>query len=264
MIIETCVDTVQQAIHVLTTKSTNHKRRVELCSQLDKEGLTPTADMVHSIVQHMQQQSDTTSTLCMRIMIRPDTTEQSSLHHFVYNEKDIEWMVTQIEQFAQLNSEYNNQAFEGFVFGCLSYTNNDDLIIDSHNMKILLQKVVEMSRLYQFDYRVTFHKAFDLVCNSKDALSQLATLNEYCSSLSSQSLKVVDHVLTSGAEKVNDLTSKVCTDQRHFENINTLTAMNTGISIMPGGGVRDENVSEIIRNCDKLSAIHSSRLINIE
>ncbi|NNE76286.1 MAG: copper homeostasis protein CutC [Pricia sp.] len=112
--------------------------------------------------------------------------------------------------------------FQGIVTGVL----HKNFTLDVERTKTL----VEASRSLKF----TFHRAFDWVKNPLDALAQLETIG-------------VDCILTSGQQK------------SAVEGIELLTEMHhkaSNSTIMPGGGVRKENI-EVFKKVG-FHAIHLS------
>ena len=143
--------------------------------------------------------------------------------NFIYNEEELYKMVDLITFCKKVGCK-------GVVFGAL----NDDKEIDIKKCKILLEKSGNMS--------TTFHKAFDEVKNTFKAIEELIILG-------------FDRVLTSGKEKnalegikmINDLAKKT----------------HNKISIMPGGGIRSNNINEFLYN-KYLNEFHSSCIIDNE
>ena len=255
LIIETCVDNAFDAVKVLSLQNTpEFSRRVEMCSELDKEGLTPTIDALNSIAKEMKP---ITAPLSMRLMVRPPPklSDDTAFYSFVHCDDDIQWMINKIAEFASLNAKYDNLLFEGFVFGCLKRESDQSLSVHADHMSLLLNAVSQASVDHNYSsYKVTFHKAFDLVRSSVDAIMQLKELNKLHQHM-------IDYVLTSGAENASDLSNKVVLNENYFLNINRLCELESGIEIMPGGGVRNENVKLILSKCPTIKAIHSSTVL---
>jgi copper homeostasis protein CutC len=201
-------------------------------------------------------------------MIRPIPSgdNDKSFSHFLYSDKDIKQMMEEIKAFSEWNMKHGNAIFEGFVFGCLKIEegNKQKFTIDEQAMSSLSDIVIQVSLKYSFPYRVTFHKAFDLVYNSEHALRVLMGLNNGFWEKTLGQYPLIDCVLTSGATGAINLGSKVCESSSHFDNLNRLIDMNSEIIIMPGGGVRTENAQEILLHCSRLTALHSSKIVQIE
>lgn len=309
--LETCVDSVDDAVRVLllnsecTSPDKDIWHRVELCADLDKEGLSPSIETLESIVSNEQVCAVKLyqgGILPIRIMIRPPPASvlllQSSNHgeleandegfsHFVYSEHELEWMKDMIYRFARFNDQFKHSSaidscFEGFVLGCLERTssNQSSLTNDSEHchpgLKVhkahlteLLRTVVRASIEFKCEYRVTFHKAFDMVDNSMEALNTLIEINNELQSEFNLPFTIIDTILTSGAEGARDLTSKVCASDSsgaHYTNINRMVelAQRNNISIMPGGGVRSENTQLILSQCPRIDSLHSSKILTVK
>ncbi len=101
---------------------------------------------------------------------------------------------------------------DGVVFGCLTAEGNVDVPL----MQKLMNAVGEMS--------VTFHRAFDMCSNPKEALEQIIGLG-------------IDRVLTSGQE---------ATAEKGIPLLKELVELADGrIIIMPGCGVNAGNIRKI-------------------
>ncbi len=126
---------------------------------------------------------------------------------FLYNEEELEIMAEDIQHFKQL-------PIKGFVFGLLK----KDGTIDIENAK----KLIALSRPFE----VAFHRAFDMSLNPSEALETLIDLG-------------VDRLLTSG-QKLNAFEGRMLLKQLHQQAAGRIT-------IMPGAGINEENIQEIIR-----------------
>ncbi|MFC3419965.1 copper homeostasis protein CutC [Salinicoccus hispanicus] len=131
-------------------------------------------------------------------------------HSFHYNSEVIEKMAEQIEVI-------KSHGVNGIVIGALT-TNH---MIDTEALEQLLAPADEME--------VTFHKAFDEVEDQSEALE---TLSQY---------PQIKTVLTSGGKGS-------ATD--NIEQLLRLTekADGTGITIMPGGGLKVDNIDRIFQS----------------
>ncbi|EAR02245.1 copper homeostasis protein CutC [Maribacter sp. HTCC2170] len=98
--------------------------------------------------------------------------------------------------------------FDGIVSGIL----HADFTLDVERTKIL----IDMAR----DLKFTFHRAFDWVADPMLTMEQLQTLG-------------VDYILTSGQQN-SALTG--------LELLTEINKVGTTCSIMPGGGIKEENV----------------------
>ena len=136
--VEACVISLEQAV----AAQQKGADRVELCSRLETEGMTPDVALVTSLCEQL--------TISIRVMIR--ATEEG----YAADEKIINEMISSIHDLKVL-------PVEGFVFGVLK--NNR---IDQDAMKRLLGEA--------FPKSVTFHKAIDL---SENIPADLDWLNQH-------------------------------------------------------------------------------------
>lgn len=186
--IEVCVDNIES----LLTAQQSGANRIELCSALALGGLTPNAGFV--------QKSIDLTTIPLYTIIRPRAGD------FVYSEQEIDIMVSDIKFMKLLG-------IEGVVIGALTSDGDID--------EAALKRLMSASR----DIGVTFHRAFDLCNDPKQALEIL--INAGC-----------ERILTSGQQ---------AKAEQGCELIKQLVAQADGrISIMPGAGVNPENAEKII------------------
>lgn len=145
---EACVDTVENAVNAFKSGAD----RIEFCSNLDEDGLTPKIDDLILIKKLVS--------VPIRVMIRPHSKS------FVYNEVDIEKMKNTID----LCKQYD---FDGVVFGCLNKDNelNMNLITDLTN--------------YANPLNVIIHKAIDNTLSPLESLKKLVKLKTIKGVLSS-------------------------------------------------------------------------------
>ncbi len=94
MIKEACVENLEEAIYAEAHGAT----QIELCSNLSLDGLSPSLTLFEKIKSQVS--------IPIKVMIR------SRAGSFYYNTEEIEFMSTQIKQFASLNPD-------GFVIGAL-------------------------------------------------------------------------------------------------------------------------------------------------
>ena len=125
MIIEACVETLEEAIYA----EENGAHQIELCSDLANDGLTPD----FSLVQDILFKTD----LKVKIMIR------ARAGNFVYSEEEIEQMSKQIQTFNALN-------IDGYVFGALSA-----------KMTLDIQTINVLTKFVPKGKSITIHKAID-------------------------------------------------------------------------------------------------------
>ena len=100
---EVCVDSLSDAIKA----EKNGANRIELCSRLDKDGLTPSRKLIKSCFNLLK--------IPIRVMIRPKHPS------FVYYENEISQMIEEISYCKKIG-------VDGVVFGCLD--NNFDFNIN--------------------------------------------------------------------------------------------------------------------------------------
>lgn len=137
LIFEACVETFDDAI----AAEKRGANRIELCSALDQDGLTPSPELTLKCVQHL--------TIPVMAMVRPRGG------NFVYAEDEILLMEAEIEYFKQ-------SGVTGVVFGLLT----NDGAIDVENTRRLAKLASPLE--------VTFHKAIDY---SDDILKSFQELN---------------------------------------------------------------------------------------
>ena len=137
LIIEACVETLEDAL----AAEKRGANRIELCSALDQDGLTPSEDLTRSCVQNLS--------IPVMAMVRPRGG------NFVYTEEEIQQMEAEIEFFKQ-------SGVAGVVFGLLTETGD----VDMENTSRLAQLALPLE--------VTFHKAIDY---SNDILKSFQQLN---------------------------------------------------------------------------------------
>jgi copper homeostasis protein len=124
---------------------------------------------------------------------------------FVYSEPELEQMKSEFETIKKLG-------VNGFVFGIL----NEDRTINIEKNKVL----VELAK----PFPCTFHRAFDAVSNYEQALEDVITCG-------------FSTLLTSGTFP-NAIEGKEVLKQ-------LIIQANNRIEIMPGGGLRSINISEL-------------------
>jgi len=145
---EACVDNVEDAINAFKLGAD----RLEYCSKLDEDGLTPPTEELLLIKKLVS--------IPIRVMVRPHSKS------FNYDESDILEMKSTIE-FCK------SQNFDGVVFGCLK--TNFELDID------LISKLANYSK----PLNVIIHKAIDFTkspLGSLEELIELKTVNGVLSS----------------------------------------------------------------------------------
>jgi len=186
--IEICANSVESAVKA----QEGGAYRVELCAGIPEGGTTPSFGEIRMARQLLQ-------TTKLHVIIRPRGGD------FLYNQLEQEIMLHDIKVARQLGAD-------GVVFGCLTAEGN----VDIPAMKKLMNAVGDMS--------VTFHRAFDMCREPKEALEQIIELG--CS-----------RILTSGLEA------------NAVEGIPMLKELieqaDGRIIIMPGCGVNPDNIIQI-------------------
>ena len=151
---EACVEGYQEAM--LAEKL--GADRIELCSHLDKDGLTPERETILDVLSSIS--------IPIKIMIRPRSG------NFVYDKKEIYQMEEEIS-FCKTNG------VKEVVFGVLDTQNRIDME--------LVKRLTNIS----YPMRVTFHKAIDCSDNIKEAFEQLIKCKAVTSVLTSGKGKFV-------------------------------------------------------------------------
>jgi len=136
MIKEACVETFEEA--ALAEKL--GANRVELCSDLVNDGLTPSFDLMEKASAELK--------IPVMVMVRP------RVGNFVYSENEINQMKAEINMAKHAGAS-------GVVFGLLTSENK----IDVGNTRILAE--------YAFPLPVTFHKAIDELENLAEGVEEL-------------------------------------------------------------------------------------------
>ncbi len=136
MIKEACVETLEEAIRA----EQQGANRIELCSDLKYDGLTPAPDLMQKTCLSLK--------IPVMVMIRPRPGS------FVYTSKEIQVMKQHIDQAKEAGAA-------GVVFGLLT----PDFKIDMENTKVLSE--------YAHPLPVTFHKAIDVTDNQVEGIKVL-------------------------------------------------------------------------------------------
>jgi copper homeostasis protein len=121
---EACVDTLENALRAQKYGAT----RIELCSRLDLDGLTPTLDLMASVIEKL--------TIPVHVMIRPRPG------NFQYSSQEIATMKNEIRLCKRFNAD-------GVVVGALT----EDGKVDLPLLQLLAQEAAPL--------KVVFHKAID-------------------------------------------------------------------------------------------------------
>ena len=161
---EVCVDNIYDALSAVK-KGAN---RLELCSDLEQDGLTPSYELLIEAKLKL--------TLPVRVMVRPHSKS------FVYNEDELNQMKKTINYCKKMN-------FDGVVFGCL----NEKLELD-------LKKIEVLSILAK-PLKVIIHKAIDFTNSPLKSLKKLIQIDLVDGVLTSGGAKTALH----GIEVLNKL-----------------------------------------------------------
>ena len=186
--IEVCVESVASA----QAAERGGAQRIELCSDLLEGGLTPSVGMIEAARAH--------TSIPMHIMIRPRAGD------FCYDEQELDVMRRDILVVKSLG-------VQGVVLGILDRDGNVDTV---HT-----RQLVELAR----PLSVTFHRAFDMTCDLKQALSDICSTG-------------ADRILSSGGEQ-NCL-------QGAATIASLVQAADGRIAVMAGSGIRPENAADVV------------------
>tara|TARA_B100000287_G_scaffold11791_2_gene12015 strand:+ start:715 stop:1350 length:636 start_codon:yes stop_codon:yes gene_type:complete len=145
---EACVETLDEAIFAQNKGAD----RIELCSDLALDGLTPSKNLFLKVLNHIS--------IPIKIMIRPRGG------NFVYNNKEIKTMIEQIKFFKGFD-------INGLVFGVL----DTDRKIDIDKLQLLVNASEGLD--------ITFHKAIDQVSNLFNEIEILKSFPQISSILTS-------------------------------------------------------------------------------
>jgi len=155
---EVCVDNIDDAVKAFNKGAD----RIEFCSKLDEDGLTPRIEDLISIKKIVK---------CpIRVMVRPHSRS------FVYSEQDLKEMKKTIN----LCNQHN---FDGVVFGCLD-----------ENMELDIKKIKYLTDLSK-PLKVIIHKAIDLTSSTLNSLKQLIEIKQINGVLSSGGADNAEHGL---------------------------------------------------------------------
>ena len=155
---EVCVDNITDAINAVKFGAD----RIEFCSKLDEDGLTPKTEDLISIKKIVS---------CpIRVMVRPHSRS------FVYSKQDLDEMKKTIN----LCKEHS---FDGVVFGCLD-----------KNMELDIKKIKYLTDLSK-PLNVIIHKAIDLTSSPLNSLKQLLEIKQVNGVLSSGGADTAEHGL---------------------------------------------------------------------
>ena len=205
MRVEICVDSVEGAL----AAERGGADRVELCASLKEGGTTPSAGCIKLTRRQLK--------VDLQVIIRPRGGD------FLFRDSEMEVMREDIRMVKDLGAE-------GLVIGCLTADGD----IDQPRAAGLL----ELAR----PLNVTFHRAFDMCRDPRQALEDLIALG-------------VDRLLTSGQEST-------C-----LEGLDLIAALQKQaadrIIVMPGGGITPQNVRRIVAGTG-VREVHLSASTSVE
>lgn len=204
-LLEICAGSVESAI----AARDGGAQRIELCAALEIGGVTPSAGVI--------TEARKVEGLVLNVIIRPRGGD------FLYSEHEIACMEQDIRKCAELG-------VDGVVIGALTAEGD----IDTTTCKRLIAAADGMS--------ITFHRAFDMCRNPKEALEQLISLGCH-------------RVLTSG---------QAATAEAGIPLLKELVEQAAGrIIIMPGCGVNSSNAAAILQSTGACE-IHASARKSVE
>ena len=198
-LLEICAGSVESAI----AARDGGAQRIELCAALEIGGVTPSAGVI--------TEARKVEGLVLNVIIRPRGGD------FLYNGYEVACMEEDIRTCKRLGAD-------GVVIGALTAEGD----IDTATCKRLIAAADGMS--------ITFHRAFDMCRNPKEALEQLISLGCH-------------RVLTSGL---------AATAEAGIPLLKELVEQANGrIIIMPGCGVNSGNAARILKEAEAVE-IHAS------
>jgi copper homeostasis protein len=142
VILEACVEDLHEAIHALRGGA----HQLEVCSSLDKDGLTPDESILRDIIEKVKLPS--------KVMIRCREGD------FFYSQEEINKMVSEMQRLKAFK-------IDGFVFGALAKDAEGKTGLD-------LNAIYQICKT-AFPFPVTIHKAID---SCDDILSQVRQLRQ--------------------------------------------------------------------------------------
>ncbi len=144
MILEACIETLQEAQYAYE----NGAHQLEVCSQLEFDGLTPSHEFVVSLQNSVP--------LPLNIMVR------CRGENFEYSDDEMEEMVRSIHSLKTLNPH-------GFVLGCTQKTAYGEISLDIDKIRILADAA--------YPYPVTIHKAIDICTDILQEVDKLKLID---------------------------------------------------------------------------------------
>ena len=145
--IEACVETLEEAV----SAENKGADRIELCSELDKDGLTPSKKLISQTLDRLK--------IPIKVMIRPRSGD------FIYTKEDI----VEIQRHIMI---CQNLGVEHIVFGAIK---NSRLDIS------LIKKVA----IWSYPMQITIHKAIDASIDPLNDIEALKSIRNVQAILSS-------------------------------------------------------------------------------
>ena len=199
IVLEVCVESIDHAI----AAERGGAHRIELCTELASEGITPSAGLMATTRRHLK--------IPIYPMIRPRAGD------FFYSDREIEVMERDIRTAKELR-------MDGIVLGVLDQKQHVDVQRTRHLVNLAAP------------LPVTFHRAFDLCPDRERALEAVIETG-------------ARRILTSGGKsRATDALTRLR---------GLVEAARGRIIIIPGGGVRAQNVQQILEQT-AASEIHTS------
>ncbi len=215
MILEVCCENIESVKAAIVGGAD----RIELCRDLDLDGLTPSREMIGTAVSLCHSAG-----LLVHVLIR---LRQGN---FVYTDAEISQMAEDLRMAI-------DEGADGVVIGALD-TNGD---IDVKACQTLLHVLHQHNG--KSHYNVTFHRAFDVCRHPLEALEQIAQLG-------------CNRILTSGQQPTAEKGIPLL--KRLVEKTSELSE-RTGkpLTILCGAGVTPENAAHILI-ATRATEIHGS------
>lgn len=221
VLLEVCCDSIESVITAVSAGA----NRIELCSSLIEGGLTPSIGLIKQSIQYCTNCNNTANNsipvsipIPIHILIRPRSG------NFCYSTAEIDVIRSDIIEYKSLIG------ISGIVCGILTESGSINISI--------LSELILLAKPLSF----TFNRAFDLcTTDSIIAINQLIELN-------------IDRLLTSG-QSVSAGTDIGITNINKY--IKLIKSRNSKLIILPGAGITESNVIDIINRTDCIE-IHSS------
>lgn len=271
--LEICVDSLQSAITAIAASDSFAKSyqdggagrrsnavarvsRLELCSTLFQDGLTPSAGLVITVCNYLHDREQRSLRECgvpppavsLFLMLRPHAGD------FRYNEQEVAHLLADAQHFAELcTTVRGGSSIRGLIFGALNETGQ---AID----RITLRAVCEVAATRGLS--VTFHRAIDdLIRHGGNVLEALDCIQSTAvDGFHNCSKREAEQTCSTDRPSVVILSSGGC--NRAVDGAATLQQMvgwaaDGPCRIMAGGGVAPDNLATLIQG-SKVAMVHSS------